>query len=154
MRGRERGVSLADRRAPTASRTLSSAQDVARRSAERPRARAVQLDVASPELGAVIAAHDLVVSLVPYVHHAKIIRLAVQGGTHVVTTSYISAAIGALHDAAAEAGITVLNEVGVDPGVDHLYAVKAIHEIHEKGGKVNLDFFCPASTLPLYWKYV
>ena len=95
-----------------------------------------------------IAAHDLVVSLVPYVHHAKIIRLAVQGGTHVVTTSYISAAIGALDDAAAEAGITVLNEVGVDPGVDHLYAVKAIHEIHEKGGKVSwIPFLFLASNL-------
>jgi saccharopine dehydrogenase-like NADP-dependent oxidoreductase len=37
---------------------------------------------------------------------------------------------------AKEAGITVLNEVGVDPGVDHLYAVKTIDEVHEKGGKV------------------
>ena len=62
--------------APTASRTLSTAQDVSK-SAERPRATAVQLDVTSPKLGAVIAEHDLVVSLVPYVHHPEIIRLAV-----------------------------------------------------------------------------
>lgn len=39
--------------------------------------------------------------------------------------------------AAKEAGITILNEVGVDPGIDHLYAVKVIGEIHEKGGKVS-----------------
>jgi saccharopine dehydrogenase-like NADP-dependent oxidoreductase len=37
---------------------------------------------------------------------------------------------------AKEAGIVVLNEVGVDPGVDHLYAIKKIDEIHNKGGKV------------------
>lgn len=41
-----------------------------------------------------------------------------------------------LDSEAKEAGITVLNEVGVDPGVDHLYAVKTIDEVHEKGGKV------------------
>jgi len=41
-----------------------------------------------------------------------------------------------LDRAAKEAGITVLNEVGMDPGIDHLYAVKTIGEVHEKGGKV------------------
>ncbi|RYP46294.1 hypothetical protein DL768_007461 [Monosporascus sp. mg162] len=119
-----------------ASRTLSTAKNVAN-SSERPRATAIQLDVESPELGCAIAEHDLVISLVPFVHHAEVIRLAIKGKTNVVTTSYISPAMKDLHYAAVEAGITVLNEVGVDPGVDHLYAVKAIGEIHEKGGKVK-----------------
>ncbi|RYP37541.1 hypothetical protein DL767_002849 [Monosporascus sp. MG133] len=123
-----------------ASRTLSTAQNVAN-SSERPRATAIQLDVESPELGGAIAEHDLVISLVPFVYHAEVIRLAIKGKTNVVTTSYISPAMKDLHDAAVEAGITVLNEVGVDPGLDHLYAVKAISEIHEKGGKCNSATF-------------
>jgi len=39
--------------------------------------------------------------------------------------------------AVKEAGIVVMNEVGVDPGVDHVYAIKTIGEVHEKGGKVS-----------------
>ena len=83
-----------------------------------------------------VTAHDLVVSLVPYVYHAGVIRSAIKSKTNVVTTSYISPAIKELDAAAKEAGIVVLNEVGVDPGVDHLYAIKKIDEIHEQGGKV------------------
>ena len=54
-----------------------------------------------------------------------------------MTTSYVSPAIKELEAAAKEAGIVILNEVGVDPGVDHLYAVKTIGEVHAKGGKVR-----------------
>ena len=56
-----------------------------------------------------------------------------------MTTSYVSPAIKELESAAREAGIVVLNEVGVDPGVDHLYAVKTIGEVHSKGGKVRYE---------------
>lgn len=42
-----------------------------------------------------------------------------------------------LDGAVKKAGITVLNEVGVDPGIDHLFAIKKIGEVHEKGGKVR-----------------
>jgi spermidine synthase len=41
-----------------------------------------------------------------------------------------------LDAAAREAGIIVLNEIGLDPGIDHLYAVKIVDEVHAKGGKV------------------
>ena len=44
----------------------------------------------------------------------------------------------ALDAAAKAAGIVVLNEVGLDPGIDHLYAVKTIGEVHAKGGKVRV----------------
>ncbi|KAF4450216.1 saccharopine dehydrogenase [Fusarium austroafricanum] len=50
-------------------------------------------------------------------------------------------------EAAKEAGITVLNEVGIDPGIDHLYAIKAIGEVHEKGGKVK-EFYSLCGGLP------
>lgn len=102
-----------------------------------PQTTALALDVKSPDLDQHVASHDVVISLVPFIHHADVIRSAIRGKTHVVVTSYVSPAMRELDTAAKEAGITVLNEVGVDPGVDHLYAVKAIGEIHEKGGQVS-----------------
>ena len=64
-------------------------------------------------------------------------KLAIKNKVNVVTTSYVSPAIRELETAAKEAGIVLLNEVGVDPGVDHLWAVKKIDEVHAKGGKVS-----------------
>lgn len=54
-----------------------------------------------------------------------------------VTTSYVSDAMMALDKEAKDAGITVFNEIGLDPGIDHLYAVKTISEVHKEGGKIN-----------------
>lgn len=117
----------------TACRTLASAQAL---TAGLPSTTAISLDVSSPDLDAQIAAHDLVISLIPYTYHATVIKSAIKGKTHVVTTSYISPAMRELEDEAKAAGIVVLNEIGLDPGIDHLYAIKTIDEVHEKGGKV------------------
>ena len=43
----------------------------------------------------------------------------------------------AFHEPAVEAGITLLNEVGLDPGIDHMLAAQCFDEVHSKGGKVN-----------------
>jgi len=88
-----------------------------------------------------------VVSLIPYTHHSSVIKAAIKGETQVVTTSYLSDAIRAFDEEAKNAGITVLNEVGVDPGVDHLYAVTKIDEIHAEGGKVH-EFHSYCGGLP------
>ncbi|KAI9717763.1 MAG: hypothetical protein M1812_004492 [Candelaria pacifica] len=77
----------------------------------------------------------------------RVIKSAIKSKTQVVTTSYVSEGIRALDGAAKEAGITVLNEVGVDPGVDHLYAIKKIGEVHAKGGKVR-EFYSYCGGLP------
>jgi saccharopine dehydrogenase (NADP+, L-glutamate forming) len=117
----------------TACRTLQAAQKLA---AGFPRTHAITLNVTSEtDLEEHIAAHDVVISLIPYIYHAAVIRSAIKSGTNVVTTSYVSDAIHELHDAAKKARITVLNEVRVDPGVDHLYAIKKIEEVHAKGAR-------------------
>lgn len=90
----------------------------------------------SLDLEGVIQDHNLVISLVPYVYHVAVIKLAIKNKVNVVTTSYVSPAIRELDNAAREAGIVVLNEVGLDPGVDHLYAIQKIEEVHAKAGKV------------------
>lgn len=107
-----------------------------------PRAKAISLDVTLlDELEKAVAAHQLVVSLVPFIYHASVVKAAIKSRTNVVTTSYVSPAMRELDAAIKEAGIVVLNEVGVDPGVDHLYAIKTIDEVHAKGGKVQNSRF-------------
>ncbi|KAG0151056.1 hypothetical protein CROQUDRAFT_651573 [Cronartium quercuum f. sp. fusiforme G11] len=101
-------------------------------------AHAISLDVTdTAALDRAVSEHDLVISLVPYIHHANVIKSAIKHKKNVVTTSYVSPAMRALHDEAQKAGITVLNEVGLDPGIDHLYAVKTIDEVHQAGGKIT-----------------
>lgn len=78
------------------------------------------LDVNSPGLDTHGASHDVVISLVPFIYHADVIRSAIKGKTQVVTRSYVSPVMREFDAAAKEAGITILNEVGVDPSVDHL----------------------------------
>jgi alpha-aminoadipic semialdehyde synthase len=53
-----------------------------------------------------------------------------------VTASYISPTMRELNDAAKEAGITILNEMGVDPGIDHMLAMECFDEVKHAGGKV------------------
>ena len=79
----------------------------------------------------------MTVSLVPYTFHAGIIKVAIKNKKNVVTTSYVSDAIRELDEPAKAAGITVLNEVGLDPGIELLGAIKIIDEVHSKGGKVK-----------------
>lgn len=117
-----------------ACRTLSTAQSLI---SGLPRTQAIVLDISSnANLERQVAIHDLVISLVPYIYHVAVIKAAIKSKTNVVTTSYISPAMRDLDAQAKEAGIVVLNEVGVDPGIDHLYAIKKIDEVHAQGGKV------------------
>ncbi|KAI0033903.1 saccharopine dehydrogenase [Vararia minispora EC-137] len=128
-----------------ASRTLSRAQALAE---GLPDTSAISLDVNSiADLEREVAAHDLVISLIPYTYHADVIKAAIKGKTHVVTTSYVSPAMRELDAAAKEAGIVVMNEIGLDPGIDHLYAVKTIEEVHAKGGKIK-QFLSYCGGLP------
>ncbi|KAJ1909381.1 saccharopine dehydrogenase (NADP+, L-glutamate-forming), partial [Tieghemiomyces parasiticus] len=128
-----------------ASRRLENAQALADRF---PGSKAVTLNTDSEEaLDKLIAAHDLAISLIPYTQHAKVIKSAVKHKKHVVTTSYISPAM-LEHDAAAkEAGVIVMNEIGLDPGIDHLYAIKTIREVQAEGGKVT-SFLSYCGGLP------
>lgn len=84
-----------------------------------------------------VKASDLVISLVPWTHHVPIAELCIQTKTNMVTASYVSPAMKALDAAALEADITILNEIGVDPGIDHLTAKRTIDEVQDRGGKIT-----------------
>jgi saccharopine dehydrogenase (NADP+, L-glutamate forming) len=134
-----------DFRITIACRRLETAQSLAN---GRPNTVCLSLDVNdSVALEAEVSKHDLVISLIPYTHHAKVIEAACKQKKHVVTTSYVSPAMLAYDQAAKNAGITVFNEIGVDPGIDHLYAIKTIEEVHAKNGKI-LGFYSYCGGLP------
>lgn len=111
-------------------------------------------------LDAEVAKHDVVISLIPYTFHATVIKSAIRQRKNVVTTSYVSPAMMELDEQCKAAGITVMNEIGLDPGIDHLYAVKTIDEVHRAGGKiVSFLSYCgglpapEASDNPLGYKF-
>ncbi|KAI9830980.1 MAG: Saccharopine dehydrogenase [NADP(+), L-glutamate-forming] [Phylliscum demangeonii] len=121
----------------------------------------ISLDVQDgAALDAEVAKVDIVISLIPYTLHAAVIESAIRQQKNVVTTSYVSPAMLELEARAQAAGITVLNEIGLDPGIDHLYAVKTIDEVHRAGGKIlSFRSYCgglpapEASDNPLGYKF-
>lgn len=91
--------------------------------AGHPNGKAFLLDVEDEaRLASFIAACDVTVSLLPFSYHPRIASLCIAHRKHMVTTSYISPAMQELDARAREAGVAVLNEVGVDPGIDHMSA--------------------------------
>lgn len=94
-----------------ACRTLASAEKL---SVGVKNAHPVALDVNDADaLDAEVGKHDLVISLIPYTFHAKVISSAIRKKKHVVTTSYVSPAMMELDAEAKKAGITVMNEIGL-----------------------------------------
>ena len=120
----------------------------ARLVAGRPRGTAVILDIQDEAaLRKRIAGADLVVSMVPYTFHPVIGRIAIDLGKPMVTASYVSPAMKALDEDARRRGVILLNELGLDPGIDHMEAMRIIHQIKGGGGQV-LGFVSWCGGLP------
>lgn len=83
-----------------------------------------------------VAQSDLVISMLPAFLHIDVAREAVELGVNLITPSYVSKEMRELHDAAQSNGVLLLNEMGVDPGIDHMSAMRVIHEIQREGGKL------------------
>ena len=115
-----------------------------------PQGRALALLVEDESaLSRQVAEHDLSISLLPYIHHVRVANLCIRHRKQMVTTSYISPAMRALDGAAREAGILILNEIGVDPGIDHMSAMRVIHDVQSRGGKVTaFSSYCGGLPAP------
>jgi len=108
----------------------------------------MSVDVSSPDaLRQAIKGHDVVVSLVPYTYHAGVMEAALAEKAHVVTTSYVNPQMKELDQKFKDAGLVCFNEIGVDPGVDHLWAIKTIDEVHKAGGQIK-SFYSYCGGLP------
>ncbi len=130
-----------------ASRTVSKAEALVE---GRERGSALALDVGDERaLERQIAEHDLAVSLLPAPKHPLVAGICLEHGKHMATTSYIGDEMKALDEPARKAGLTFINECGVDPGIDHMSAMRVIDAVREKGGKVvSFRSYCGGLPAP------
>jgi saccharopine dehydrogenase-like NADP-dependent oxidoreductase len=84
-----------------------------------------------------ISKSDLVISLLPAFMHVPVASDCVEFGKHFISASYVSDEMAALHDAAVKQGVVLLNECGLDPGIDHMTAMQLMHHIEQKGGVIT-----------------
>lgn len=131
-----------------ASRTVSKAEKIIE---GLKTASAVQLDVTdekqADQLEKLVKESDLVISLLPWTQHLPVCKLALKHKTHFATTSYIADEMEALDSDFKAAGVVCFNECGVDPGLDHMSAMKIIDAVHAEGGKVE-SFLSYCGGLP------
>ena len=81
---------------------------------------------------------DIVISMLPARFHIEVARDCISYGKHLVTASYISDDMQQLDQVAKEKGLVFMNEIGLDPGIDHMSAMQVIDSIKDKGGKMLL----------------
>jgi saccharopine dehydrogenase-like NADP-dependent oxidoreductase len=84
-----------------------------------------------------VAQSAIVISMLPAIMHPKVARICLRLLKHLITPSYISAEMKALDEDAKAKGLLFLNEMGVDPGIDHMSAMKVIHELKSKGAIIH-----------------
>ena len=96
---------------------------------------------------ALVASHDLSISLLPYVFHPLVARLCIKHKKQMVTASYVKPEMQELDAAAREAGVILLNEIGVDPGLDHMSAMQVIDRIQAENGNL-VSFTSNTGGLP------
>jgi saccharopine dehydrogenase-like NADP-dependent oxidoreductase len=104
---------------------------------DHPNTKAVVFDVENDEKRAeLIRAADIVVSMLPAHMHVSVAKDCIRFKKHMVTASYISKEMEALNEEATEAGVILINEIGLDPGIDHLSAMKVLDKIRGEGGNM------------------
>ena len=134
-----------DYQVTVATRTKSKADDMI---GDHPNGTSMRWTVDDEEtLDRLIQEHDLTVSLLPYAYHLMVAKKCIAHKKNMVTTSYVKPEMKALDKEAKEAGIIILNELGLDPGIDHMSAMRIIDHVHDKGGKVE-EFYSLCGALP------
>ena len=92
---------------------------------------------------------DLVISMLPARFHVDVAKDCITFNKHMVTASYISDEMKALDAAAKKKGLVFMNEIGLDPGIDHMSAMQVIDKIKDAGGKMLLfESFCGGIVAP------
>lgn len=111
---------------------------------KHPNATPIALDIFnSAERRAAIEKASIVISMLPAHLHIEIAKDCIEFKKHLVTASYISDAMQALDEEVKKNNLIFMNEIGLDPGIDHMSAMKVIDEIRSKGGNMLLfESFC------------
>uniref|UniRef100_G3SF76 Aminoadipate-semialdehyde synthase n=1 Tax=Gorilla gorilla gorilla TaxID=9595 RepID=G3SF76_GORGO len=97
------------------------------------------MDICKQEekLGFLVAKQDLVISLLPYVLHPLVAKACITNKVNMVTASYITPALKELEKSVEDAGITIIGELGLDPGLDHMLAMETIDKAKEVGATIE-----------------
>uniref|UniRef100_A0A8C6MIA3 Aminoadipate-semialdehyde synthase n=1 Tax=Nothobranchius furzeri TaxID=105023 RepID=A0A8C6MIA3_NOTFU len=142
-----------------ASSLLKQAEELA---AKYPNTIPIMVDVSSQKghLDSLVKDHDLVISMLPYSFHPLVAKHCINRKVNMVTASYLSPGMKELQSSVEEAGITIVNEMGLDPGIDHMLAMECIDQSKAEGCSVESYIsFCggiPApecSDNPLRYKF-
>jgi len=99
------------------------------------------------DLESLIKQNDIIVSLLPWIFHVKVAKLCLKNNINMATTSYVREEMKELDKQVKKKGLLFLNEVGVDPGIDHMSAMSIIDHVHEQEGKI-VDFYSFCGGLP------
>lgn len=93
--------------------------------------------------------HDIIVSLLPWIYHLKVARACLKFNKPMATTSYVSDDMRKLDADVRSKNLLFLNEIGIDPGVDHMSAMRVIDNVHANGGKIRHFYsFCGGLPAP------
>lgn len=101
------------------------------------RGRAVRFDINESESINLVSAADIIISLLPANLHPLVAIRCLELKKHLLTASYVSEEMSGFHAEAISKGLLFLNECGLDPGIDHMSAMKVIDHIHSQGGKLT-----------------
>ncbi len=117
---------------------------------KHPNATPIALDIFNTEeRRAAIEKASIVISMLPAHLHIEVAKDCIQFKKHLVTASYISDAMQALDEEVKKNNLIFMNEIGLDPGIDHMSAMKVIDEIRSKGGNMLLfESFCGGLVAP------
>uniref|UniRef100_A0A6Q2Z665 Aminoadipate-semialdehyde synthase n=1 Tax=Esox lucius TaxID=8010 RepID=A0A6Q2Z665_ESOLU len=141
-----------------ASVLLTQAEELA---GKYPNTIPVMLDVTSQEghLESLVKDHDLVISMLPYSYHPVIAKQCINQKVNLITASYLTC-LSLFPSSAEQAGITIVNEMGLDPGIDHMLAMECIDQAKADGCTIeSYSSYCgglPApecSDNPLRYKF-
>ena len=109
----------------------------AKKAGNHPRTKAIQFDIFNENDRAVqISKADIVASLLPETLHIHLVKDCILNRVHLVTASYVSPQMALFDEKVKKAGLIFLNEMGLDPGIDHMDTLRLINKIKHKGGKL------------------
>ncbi|HEY0976940.1 MAG TPA: saccharopine dehydrogenase C-terminal domain-containing protein [Flavobacteriales bacterium] len=134
-------ITVAERDIEHARRTVQGAMEVA---------QAVALDATNPEARAqLIAQQDLVISMLPAFMHMDVVKDCLALKKHLITPSYVPDALWALDTELKATGLMVLNEMGLDPGIDHMSAMRILDRLRAEGAEMEaFESYCGGLVAP------
>jgi len=129
------------------------------RAGNHPSVKAIKFDVFNDEQRETeVSEANVVISLLPETLHIHLVKDCIKNKVHLLTASYVSPQMKSFHEKAKKRGILLLNEMGLDPGIDHMETMRIVDEVKQKGGKItSLRSFGGGLVSPQYddnpWGY-